>query len=370
MSEDNPFIWPGYTGEEHPELCDIRAMPPQPSVLKPGQLSESLIRQYFEEGYLVIKDFFTDAELKACRADLEIHVEELAQKLYKGGKIKNLYTEYDLDHRLVKLEEEWPGAVILLHKIGKLPPSFRALWGNERMLNLMEQLLGPDIAGMPNWNLRTKTPHNEATTVPWHQDAGYLSNDIYKVFMPTVWIPFVNTNEQNGCMQVIPKGHLSGKVGVHQCCAGDTWYIMMEDGEMRKRLGCTVDDAVTCEIPYGGMLLFNNFIPHRSLDNLSDHVRWSVDLRFKKPGKDNGMFGLKPDVIMRTKEDPNMKIDWDTFDSLNRTELQMKSVADIVEVNPDQEFDTGVQGPWMRKWEITHLNKHVHKHREMEKAKS
>ena len=33
-------------------------------------------------------------------------------------------------------------------------------------------------------------------------DAGYLSNDIYRVFMPTVWIPFVNTNEKNGCMQV------------------------------------------------------------------------------------------------------------------------------------------------------------------------
>ena len=33
----------------------------------------------------------------------------------------------------------------------------------------MEQLIGPDIAGMPNWNLRDKTPHNEATTVPWHQ---------------------------------------------------------------------------------------------------------------------------------------------------------------------------------------------------------
>ena len=49
--EDDPFRWPGYTGEAYPELCDIRAMPPQPkeSELKPGQLPEKLIRQYFEE---------------------------------------------------------------------------------------------------------------------------------------------------------------------------------------------------------------------------------------------------------------------------------------------------------------------------------
>lgn len=45
------------------------------------------------------------------------------------------------------------------------------------------------------------------------------------------------------------------------------------------------------------------------------------------------MFGLKPDVIMRTKENPNMEIDWETFDSLNRTELQIKSVKDIVDVS-------------------------------------
>ncbi len=44
------------------------------------------------------------------------------------------------------------------------------MWSNNRLLNLMEQLLGTkEIVGHPVWNLRTKTPKNEATTVPWHQ---------------------------------------------------------------------------------------------------------------------------------------------------------------------------------------------------------
>ena len=34
---------------------------------------------------------------------------------------------------------------------------------------MVEQLIGPDIGGHPVWNLRTKTPQDEATTVPWHQ---------------------------------------------------------------------------------------------------------------------------------------------------------------------------------------------------------
>ena len=40
---------PGYTSEEHPEIVDIRAMPPQPKELKPGQVPENLIKQYFQE---------------------------------------------------------------------------------------------------------------------------------------------------------------------------------------------------------------------------------------------------------------------------------------------------------------------------------
>lgn len=41
--------YPGYTDDAHPELFDLRAMLPQPRELKPGQLPEEKIRQYFED---------------------------------------------------------------------------------------------------------------------------------------------------------------------------------------------------------------------------------------------------------------------------------------------------------------------------------
>lgn len=46
---DKEKTWPGFTGEAYPEVCDIRSMPPQPDVLKPGQLPMEQIKQYFEE---------------------------------------------------------------------------------------------------------------------------------------------------------------------------------------------------------------------------------------------------------------------------------------------------------------------------------
>ncbi|CAG2203482.1 unnamed protein product [Mytilus edulis] len=240
-----------------------------PEERKKGQLPDELIRQqlftsFFEEGYLVVDDFFTREELDACREDLKLMVEELAQKLHNAGKIKvstivhilrtvslmyilnhynrktkdmKLYRDYGLFERLTMIEKEFPGSNILLHKMKTMPKSFCDLWSNERILNVMEQILGPDIKGHPVWNIRTKTPQNEATTVPWHQDVGYLNNESYKVLQPTAWIPLLDTNEDNGCLQVAKRGHKTGKVADHQCCHGGTWYVMLEEEEMKRKLG-------------------------------------------------------------------------------------------------------------------------------------
>lgn len=54
---------------------------------------------------------------------------------------------------------------------------------------------------------------------------------------------------------------------------------MLEEEEMAKTLEVDLDkDIVTCPVPYGGMLLLNNMIPHRSLPNMSKQIRWSLDL--------------------------------------------------------------------------------------------
>ena len=82
--------------------------------------------------------------------------------------------------------------------------------------------------------------------------------------------------------------------------------------EMEKSLGVDMErDVVTCEVPFGGMLLLNNCIPHRSLENRSDKIRWSLDLRWQDPKKSVGFYDLKDCVMMRKADDPNYKIDWE-----------------------------------------------------------
>ena len=79
-------------------------------------------------------------------------MEILAEKLHKGGKIKDKCENAGFYERLILIEQQFKGSTVLLHKMGYLPVGFRTLWGNERLLNVVEQLIGPDIAG--EWKKR------------------------------------------------------------------------------------------------------------------------------------------------------------------------------------------------------------------------
>ncbi|ELU10156.1 hypothetical protein CAPTEDRAFT_219502 [Capitella teleta] len=325
---------------------------------KPGQLTQQRIEQFYKDGFLVVKDFFDVEELEPCKTAIEGFVEELAQKLYNGGKIDRLYEEFGVFQRLTELEKAWPGANVLLFKQGKLPEEFMTLWSNEKLLNMVEQIVGPDIIGHPVWNLRVKTPKNDATVVPWHQDAAYFCEKSYDHMIVTAWIPFLDTNAENGGMQMMRGSHRMGKVVRHTCCHDDTWFVTLEEEEMRKNLGVKPEeDTVMCDVPFGGFLLFNNMTAHRSVTNTSNDVRWSVDLRWQSPKYNPGFYDITDGVIMHTEKDGVVTPDWASFLKVNRKEVwQTKYFKEIFKTD---EFDTIVTGPWIGRWEIVHKNRHT-----------
>src|SRR6218665_2696213 len=71
-----------------------------------------------------------------------------------------------------------------------------------------------------------------------------------------------------------------------------------------------------------------------SLDNFSDKIRWSLDLRWQDANKTVGFFGLKDGVRMRSSTDPNFKIDWEQFDAVSRHEKQFESMNTASSAKP------------------------------------
>jgi ectoine hydroxylase-related dioxygenase (phytanoyl-CoA dioxygenase family) len=108
--------------------------------------------------------------------------------------------------------------------------------------------------------------------VPWHQDSAYFEPYCDQSLVLTVWLPLVDANAENGCLWVIPRAH-HGEVIPHHRSSND----YLEIGETDLPPG----EAICAEVPKGGVLLLTNRTPHASFENRSDHVRWSMDLRYQ-----------------------------------------------------------------------------------------
>jgi ectoine hydroxylase-related dioxygenase (phytanoyl-CoA dioxygenase family) len=300
------------------------------------RLSQDQLKQYHDDGFLIVRDLFDVQELEPLKEEINQQVDELAHRLLQAGKITNLHQDKDFYHRLTTLEHDSPGAAVLIHISGVLRPQLAKLWSSPKLLDIVEQLLGPEVAGHPVWNLRSKTPTNSLTTVPWHQDTAYLADGCEHTFQPTAWIPLIDANAENGALQVIRGGHRPGKVLAHHLenKKGNkaSWYLYIDEADLPP------GEVVTCNMSMGSVLLLNQLLPHRSTENYSDRIRWSVDLRWQRPGERHGMEGIKGPILMRTAGNPTYKIDWAGWAERERRPTT------------NEDFDAAVSGPWMDRW--------------------
>jgi ectoine hydroxylase-related dioxygenase (phytanoyl-CoA dioxygenase family) len=309
-------------------------------------LTPAQIEQYREDGFLVVTKFFDDEELQPVIDAINAKVERLAQKLKEKGKISDTFENEGFLTRLTRLEQASKGAATVLHSSGLLPKELATLWSSPKLLDVMEQILGNEIAGHPVWNIRAKTPLNPLATVPWHQDTAYLAAGSETTFQPTAWIPLVDANSINGTLQVIKGGHRHNRVMKHQLEKElgneDSWYLYIREEDLPE------GEIVTCEVPKGGMLLLNNLIPHRSTENYSDQIRWSIDLRWQRPNEVSGFDDVKPCILMRSASKPFHQIDWDAWAQISR-QFKVKE-GEVQKAEEEFVFDSKVTGPWLDRW--------------------
>lgn len=67
---------------------------------------------------------------------------------------------------------------------------------------------------------------------------------------------------------------------------------------------------------------------------MSKAIRWSLDLRWQRPSEPVGFYGLKEGLLMRSSKDPGMRIDWESFDAVNRHDKQTAAMTGKVGTFP------------------------------------
>ena len=326
-----------------------------------GPLTAKQVRAYTEDGFLILPHFFEDF-LPSLQSDVEGLIDGLADELYATGRVRSTYANESWTKRLLKLTKDYPDAPMVLIKGGILPRNFQRLFQDARMLDVANQLgVGPSVAVSAAWNLRAKMKKHEETTVPWHQDNSYWEPRIWDEHVLTVWVALVDANVDNGCMQFIRGGHKSGKTARHTIGSTTrTWYTETSVEDLTKDLFGEGDNAsdhiFTAQVPAGTAILFPGTTPHRSLNSVTDDIRWSTDYRLhrgvsaSRPGKTplDWFYGLKDSLLLRDGSADNDHVpDWSTWAKQERTKLQDHGLG--ADAPP---FDPVIVGPWMDLWDI------------------
>ena len=280
-----------------------------------GGLNSEQIAFYKHEGYLLVEDVIPVEDLQPLISELNETVGQNAREAQAKGELSELFEDEPFERRLARMVESVadPSDTSFtdtffegLHGKLKTEGMF-AVQTHPAILDIVESLIGPEILAHPQFNIRPKLPNQDTSVVPWHQDLGYLQPDASETFMVNFWIPLVDATVENGCMEVIAGSHKAPLIN---------HVLGLGPGRNFKGI---VDEAlpdgeqVQCPVPLGGVLLIQHKTIHRSVPNHSDHIRWSMDIRYSDPRMPTGRDGV-PGFIARSKTQPasvaNTLADW------------------------------------------------------------
>jgi ectoine hydroxylase-related dioxygenase (phytanoyl-CoA dioxygenase family) len=251
-----------------------------------GSLSRDQVEFYAREGYLVLPRLLDENDLEPIKRALSDKVDEIAAKMVKAGKLTETYAGEPFKTRLARMFEDKNDVEFL--EFGRSwrdrHPGYFLFMSNPKILDAVESLIGSEIFANPVYNTRPKVPKVAAGAVPWHQDRSYWPGANANPVI-TVWIPLVDANEVNGCLKIWPRTHNTELVRHHHESHTGTAYteVDIEDAELKQYKKIS---PVTLPIEAGGAILFNDRCIHMSTPNYSDHVRWSVDLRYQPTDQD------------------------------------------------------------------------------------
>ena len=282
-------------------------------------LSVEQLDRFGEDGFLVVESVLTEEDLAAIEDEYRVILDRVAADLVAAGRIPplrgksfseryveamqhiddmySLYQHLDICLPMVKRLDH-------THTMNAGPAVFRLLT-NPRLLDIVESVIGPEIYSNPVQHTRIKPPahclpvavtdSNIAATT-WHQDAGVINPEADDTDMLTVWLAVTDATVQNGCLIVERASHRE-QLTPHcpGTAASATTYIPESIIDW--------DRVVPLEVEAGGVVLLHKMTEHGSLDNQSDDIRWSFDLRYQPIGQPTGR-SVFPGFVARSRDHP------------------------------------------------------------------
>ena len=194
----------------------------------------------------------------------------------------------------------------------RIPEMFQ-LMVDEKLLDLLEDLIGPEVAASPIYHVNMKLSHDhlkladqvasslgtdlsqegfytfQVGKTGWHMDAISGIPDSHESDIINAWIPITHATEANGCLVVIPGSH---KDGVR--------YRPYPEGFDERGVALPVEP--------GDIVFLDNKCLHSSITNTSkEDYRWAYNFRYLKVGQASGRPFI-PGFVARSRSAPETEL--------------------------------------------------------------
>lgn len=214
------------------------------------QLSSQQTAQFQDEGYLIVRQIFSEAEMGGliayARGDAALMGESYVRNDGQGGETR-LAVRNDLDEQSL----------------------YTAIVRSRRIAATMAELLGDEVYHYHH-KMTLKQPKTGGAW-EWHQDYGYwYHNGCLYPDMGSCMIAVDKATQANGCLQVLKGSHKIGRV--------DHGKVGEQTGADPARVEAAVarHELVYCEMDPGDAVFFHSNLLHRSDQNTSELPRWSL----------------------------------------------------------------------------------------------
>ena len=274
--------------------------------------------QYDDLGYVLLEGLFEPSELQPLIGEIDTAVDRVARSYHAEERIRSTYEDEGFETRFMRIVGDAEEAYDDLVGSVLMGPELFGILSHATLLDIVEGIVGPEVHCEGRHRLRPKLPNYGVADFRWHEDTAYAAKRITYVqqqyglgaadrgaggrFMsrivaapqmpePNFWIPLVPVDGENGCLHVLPGGHN------HTPPYEEQW----EPGEFVAEL----DDLEPLVVPMkvGDALLMHQHVPHVSPPNMSDGVRWSVDIRYQD-GRRPVKSVREPGFLARSVERP------------------------------------------------------------------
>ena len=219
-------------------------------------LSPEQVHQYRTDGFTVCEGFLQDGEVDRFRENIE--------GICAGSTLARH------DSNRMEMEPSQPPEGTQVRRIYQPchhDQEFRCLSDSARLLDCVEQLLGPDL--LIQYSKINMKPADVGSVVEWHQDLAYYP--LTNRGSLAVLFYLDDASRSNGCLQIIPGRHT------------EPLLSHTREGLFQGRVTEAVEDsgAVYVEGKAGTAIFMHCMAPHSSAPNTSSRSRRTLILSYR-----------------------------------------------------------------------------------------